>query len=171
MNMHRFLAIISVWSIILVAAFFISRSYFKKSQHGYYAKRTFAIIKPDAVAAGNTQDIIKQIEMNGFKIVAQKQLTIDQATAQQFYAVHKDRPFFNDLIAYITSGPSVVLVLERENAVQVWRNLMGATDPQKADPGTVRNLYGTDIQRNAVHGSDSAENAQKEIAIFFPDLK
>ncbi len=171
MNMHRFLAIISVWSIILVAAFFISRSYFKKSQHGYDAERTFAIIKPDAVGMGNTQDIIKQIEMNGFKIVAQKQLTIDQATAQQFYAVHKDRPFFNDLIAYITSGPSVVLVLERENAVQVWRNLMGATDPQKADPGTVRNLYGTDIQRNAVHGSDSAENAQKEIAIFFPDLK
>jgi nucleoside-diphosphate kinase len=133
--------------------------------------RTLAIIKPDAVAAGNAENIIKQIDNNGFKIVAQKQVTIDKDTAAQFYEVHKNKPFFGDLIAYITSGPSVVLVLERLDAVHAWRNLMGATDPQKADPGTVRQLYGTDIQRNAVHGSDSKENAQTEIKLFFPELQ
>ncbi len=168
--------IINLLSVLIIAFLLIGAAayYFTKHRSAQTAtgmQRTFAIIKPDAVAAGNAEDIIKQIEMNGFKILDQKQLIIDKETAEKFYAVHKDRPFFNDLITYITSGPATVLVLERDNAVQVWRNLMGATDPKKADPGTVRNLYGTDIQHNAVHGSDSVENAKKEIAIFFPDLK
>jgi nucleoside-diphosphate kinase len=168
---ERYLAIAAVWAtIILIISLVDHYDYFQKRPHIDSLERTLVIIKPDAVAAGNAEDIIKQIENNGFKIAAQQQLTIGKATAEQFYAVHKERPFFNDLITYITSGPATVLVLERENAVQVWRNLMGATDPQKADPGTTRQLYGTDIQQNAVHGSDSIQNAQKEIKIFFPDL-
>lgn len=162
------LAGITALAIFILTILFIT----KYSNHASSSTphHTFAIIKPDAVAAGFANDIIKQIENNGFKIIAQKQLIIDKATAEQFYAVHKERPFFNDLITYITSGPAIVLVLERDNAVQVWRNLMGATDPQKADPGTVRQLYGTNIQNNAVHGSDSIQSAQQEIKIFFPEL-
>lgn len=156
-----------IFLLMSIGVFYFSKN---KNSASSGIQRTFAIIKPDAVAAGNAEDIIKQIEMNGFKIIAQKQLTIDKATAEQFYAVHKERPFFNDLITYITSGPAIVLVLERDNAVQVWRNLMGSTDPQKADPGTVRQLYGTNIQNNAVHGSDSIQSAQQEIKIFFPEL-
>lgn len=162
-----FIAILIIFLLITVSIFYFNNQKLPLSTE----TRTLAIIKPDAVAAGHTQDIIKQIEMNGFKIIAQKQLTIDKATAEKFYAIHQSKPFFNDLIAYITSGPCVLLVLERPNAIQVWRNLMGATDPRKADPGTVRNLYGTDIQHNAVHGSDSVESAQSEIKIFFPDLR
>ena len=159
--------------LIIFALMAVTALYFKKQKSSATAsgiQRTFAIIKPDAVAAGNAENIIKQLTINGFKIVDQKQLIIDKDTAEKFYAVHKERPFFSDLITYITSGPATVLVLERENAVQVWRNLMGATDPLKADAGTVRQLYGADIQQNAVHGSDSIANAQKEIKIFFPDL-
>jgi len=135
-----------------------------------HIERTLAIIKPDAVAAGNAANIKTAIENSGFKIVAQKEITIDKETAEKFYATHKDKPFFNDLISYITSGPSIVMILEKENAVSAWRNRMGATDPEKADVGTIRQLYGTDIQRNAVHGSDSIESAQKEIQIFFPEM-
>lgn len=133
-------------------------------------EKTLAIIKPDAVAAGNADKIIQSIKDNGFKILAQKEITLDKNTAEQFYAAHKDKPFFADLINYITSGPIVVLALEREDAVPAWRALMGSTNPANADEGTLRKLYGTDIQRNAVHGSDSPENAQAEIKLFFPEL-
>lgn len=161
---YRVAALMIFASLILIM-FFITK-YSNNSSN--FPHRTLAIIKPDVVAAGYASDIIKQIDNNGFKIAAQKELTIDKTTAEQFYAAHKNKPFFNDLIAYITSGPSIILVLERTDAVNVWRNLMGATDPKKASPGTVRQLYGTDIQQNAVHGSDSLENAQREIALFFP---
>lgn len=141
----------------------------KKAHNHSHSERTLAIIKPDAVAAGNATNIKIVAQHNGFTIVDQKELTIDKATAEKFYAVHHDKPFYHSLISYITSGPSIVMLLERDNAVSVWRNLMGATDPKKAQPGTIRQLYGTDIEHNAVHGSDSVENAHKEIKIFFPN--
>lgn len=168
------LVIIAILALITIAsAYFLSNQspFCKATKESNPYNRTLAIIKPDAVAAGNAQNIITAIKNNGFTILDQKEITLDKDTAEKFYAVHKDKPFFADLISYITSGPIIVLALEKENAVQTWRNLMGATNPEKADAGTIRQLYGTDIQRNAVHGSDSAENAQKEIAIFFPELK
>ena len=129
---------------------------------------TFAMIKPDAVAAGKVQDIIKIIKDHGFTIATQSsEMIITKKDAEEFYAVHKDKPFFNDLVNFITSGPIVTLALKKDNAVKAWRDLMGATDPQKAQEGTIRKLFGTDIGHNAVHGSDSVENAQKELALFF----
>lgn len=133
-------------------------------------ERTFAMIKPDAVAAKNSGKIIDMIEQNGFTILGMQKLTIDKSKAQEFYAVHKERPFFGELVEFVTSGPVVVLALERENAVKAWRDLMGATDSRKADKGTIRNLFGTDIGKNAAHGSDSADNAKIELKLFFPTL-
>ena len=133
-------------------------------------EQTFAIIKPEAVAAGKAPDIIKIIKDNGFTILRQKELTLTKEQAEKFYAIHKEKPFFADLIKYITSGPVIVLALERRNAVKVWRDVMGATNPEKAEPGTIRKLFGKDIERNAVHGSDSIRNAKNEIAQFFHAL-
>ncbi len=133
-------------------------------------QRTFAIIKPDAVKADHVEDIIEMIEDHGFDILAEEEHELTKAEAQKFYAVHKERPFYGELVDYMSSGPVVLLVLEKENAIQEWRDLMGATDPKKAAPGTVRALYGKSIQENATHGSDSAENAKIEIEQFFPDL-
>ncbi len=134
-------------------------------------ERTFAMIKPDAVAAHNSGKIIDLIEQNGFTILAMRKMKLDKQKAEEFYAVHKDRPFFGELVSFVASGPVIVMALERDNAVKAWRDLMGATDSRKADKGTVRNLYGTDIGKNAVHGSDSVENAQIELKLFFPELK
>ena len=130
-------------------------------------ERTFAIIKPDAVAAGNTGNIIALIEKSGFKILALRRQHLSLAEAEGFYAVHKGKGFFDELIAFMTEGPVVLLALEREDAVAKWREVMGATNPEKADEGTVRKLYGTNIGRNASHGSDSVENAAIELAWFF----
>ncbi|HEV2916514.1 MAG TPA: nucleoside-diphosphate kinase [Candidatus Babeliales bacterium] len=132
---------------------------------------TFAMIKPDAVKAGHTGSIIKMIEDNGFTIARMEKRTIDKKTAEKFYAVHAARPFFGELVDFITSGPVVVMALAKDDAVFAWRTLMGATNPKDAAEGTVRKLYGTSIGTNAAHGSDSAENAQYELSIFFPDLK
>lgn len=134
-------------------------------------ERTFAMIKPDAVAAKNSGKIIDLIEQNGFTIVGMRKMTIDKSKAEQFYAVHKERPFFGELVSFVTSGPVVVLALEKDNAVKAWRDLMGATDSRKAEKGTIRNLFGTDIGKNAAHGSDAPETAKTELALFFPDLK
>ena len=144
-------------------------------QHARKAKtkmneRTFAMIKPDAVAAKNSGKIIDMIEQNGFTILGMRKLIIDKKKAEEFYAVHKERPFFGELVSFVTSGPVVILALERDNAVKAWRDLMGATDSRKADKGTIRNLFGTDIGKNAAHGSDSVENAQLELTLFFPEL-
>lgn len=129
---------------------------------------TFTIVKPDAVAAGNTGNILAHLEKEGFKILGTKMLRLTEAQAHGFYEVHAARPFFPDLVRFMTSGPVVVAALEREgDAVTHLRNVMGATDSKKADAGTVRNLYGTDIERNAIHGSDSDDNAAREIAFFF----
>lgn len=133
-------------------------------------ERTFAMIKPDAVAAKNSGKIIDMIESNGFTILGMRKMTIDKAKAQEFYAVHKERPFFGELVSFVTSGPVIVMALEKDNAVKAWRDLMGATDPLKADEGTIRKLFGTNIGTNAAHGSDSVENAKIELKLFFPEL-
>jgi nucleoside-diphosphate kinase len=130
-------------------------------------ERTFSIVKPDAVKAGKTGAIIQHFVDGGLRPVAQKLVQLTQAQAEGFYAVHKARPFFKDLVKFMTSGPCLVQVLEGENAVAKNRELMGATDSKKAAAGTIRNLYGTDIERNAAHGSDAAETAKQEIAFFF----
>ena len=132
-------------------------------------KNTLAIIKPDAMKKGYKDDIRNEIKKNGFTIVEEKTLHMTNAHAEGFYAIHKDKPFFGELIEFMTSHESHIMKLEKENAVVEWRNLMGATDSKKAEPGTIRAKYGTDISMNATHGSDSDENAQIEIKYFFHD--
>jgi nucleoside-diphosphate kinase len=131
-------------------------------------ERTLTIAKPDAVGNGNVGTIIARLESEGFTILAARSLRLNDAQARGFYAVHKERPFYADLVAYMTSGPVWVMALERENAVQHLRAIMGDTNPQKAAAGTIRATYGESIERNAIHGSDSLENAAIEIAFFFP---
>jgi nucleoside-diphosphate kinase len=130
-------------------------------------QKTFAIIKPDAVAAGNAGNVLAVIEKSGFKVLAMRMQRLSRAEAEGFYAVHKERPFFGELVEFMTEGPVVLLALEREDAVAKWREVMGATDPAKAADGTIRKLFGTNVGRNASHGSDSVENAAIELAWFF----
>ena len=129
--------------------------------------RTFLMIKPEAVSSGKQGEIIDLVIKNRFRIVRMRQFTFDAAGARAFYAVHEGKHFFPDLITYITSGEVVGIELEKEGAIELLRELVGATDPAKARPGTVRYMYGTDLQRNAVHASDSRESAEKELAIVF----
>jgi len=131
-------------------------------------ERTFSIIKPDAVAAGNAGAILAVLQKAGFKIIGMRQTRLSEAQAQAFYAVHKERPFYNGLVKFMTEGPIVVLALERENAVKQLREVMGATNPANAAEGTVRKLFATDIERNAIHGSDAPETAAVELGFFFP---
>ena len=131
--------------------------------------RTFAIIKPDAVKNGHTGYIYDRIQKFNFKVIGAKLLRMSQEQAEGFYGIHKERPFFNDLIQFMTSGPCMVLALEKENAVESWREAIGSTNPQEAEEGTIRKDFATNVQENAVHGSDSNENAEKEIAFFFLD--
>ena len=133
--------------------------------------RTFTMIKPDAVGAGNTGAIIKMIEEAGFRIVAMKKSRLSAERAGEFYAIHKERPFFQDLVTYMSSGPIVPMVLEKEGAVEDFRKLIGATDPQKAAPGTIRALFAKSIEANAIHGSDSDDNARIESSFFFSGLE
>ena len=133
-------------------------------------ERTLSIIKPDAVAKNVIGKIYSRFESNGLKIVAAQMRHLSQAEAEGFYAVHKERPFFKDLVAFMTSGPVMVQVLEGENAILKNRELMGATDPKKAAPGTIRADFAQSIDANAVHGSDAPETAAVEIAYFFPTL-
>jgi nucleoside-diphosphate kinase len=131
------------------------------------SERTFAIIKPDAVGNGHTGEILSMIEQNGFRIVGMKTRRISKAEAEGFYAVHKARPFFNGLVTFMTEGPVVVIVLEREDAIAKWRELMGATNPANAAEGTIRKRFAENIERNSVHGSDAPETAVQEIPFFF----
>lgn len=133
--------------------------------------RTFTMIKPDAVAAGNTGAIIQKIQEAGFRIVAMKKTRLSKELAGQFYAVHKERPFYNDLTTYMSSGPIVPMILEKDNAIEDFRKLIGATDPQKAEPGTIRALFAKSIDANAIHGSDSDENATIEGNFFFSQFE
>ena len=130
-------------------------------------ERTLSIVKPDAVAAGATGDILSRFEKAGLTIIALKKMRLTEAQAQGFYAIHKERPFFSDLVKFMTEGPIVVSALEGENAIAKNRELMGPTDSTQAEPGTIRGDHGTDIERNAVHGSDAPETARIEIAYFF----
>ncbi|HEY9008515.1 nucleoside-diphosphate kinase [Ohtaekwangia sp.] len=133
--------------------------------------RTFTMIKPDAVSAGNSGAITKMIEEAGFRIVAMKKTKLSPELAGQFYAIHKERPFFKDLCAYMSSGTIVPMILEKENAVEDFRKLIGATDPKKAAPGTIRALFAESIEANAIHGSDSDENAAIEGSFFFSQFE
>jgi nucleoside-diphosphate kinase len=130
-------------------------------------ERTLAIVKPDAVEHGHVGRIVARIEDEGFRIVAMRLVKLDRRGAEGFYAVHRERPFFADLTAFMSSGSAVVLCLEREDAIAHWRRTMGATDPGKADEGTLRKQFGTNIERNATHGSDAPETAAFEIGYFF----
>ena len=133
-------------------------------------ERTLSIIKPDAVAKNVIGKIYQRFEEAGLKIVAAKMVWLSEKEAGAFYAVHKDRPFYKDLVAFMTSGPVMVQVLEGENAIAKNRELMGATDPKKAAPGTIRADFADSIDANAVHGSDAPETAKAEIAFFFPEM-
>ena len=135
------------------------------------SKLTFAIIKPDAVGTGNTGSIIQRILDSGFKLRGLKLMHMTRREAEGFYAVHRERPFFAGLTEFMSSAPCVVMVLEKEGAVKAWRDLMGATDPAKADAGTLRQEFGASVGENAVHGSDSDENAAIEIAYFFSQVE
>jgi nucleoside-diphosphate kinase len=130
-------------------------------------ERTLAIVKPDAVERGHSGEILKRIEAQGLNISALKKIHLTRAQAERFYDVHKERPFYQSLCEYMTSGPVVIAVLSGEQAITRWRTLMGATDPAKAAPGTIRKDLGVDVQSNAVHGSDAPETAAREIAFFF----
>lgn len=130
-------------------------------------ERTFSIIKPDAVAKNVIGPITAKLEAAGLRVVASKMVRITEAQARAFYAVHKDRPFYTDLVKFMSEGPVVVQVLEGENAIAANREVMGATNPEKAAPGTIRKEFATNIERNAVHGSDGPDTARDEIAFFF----
>ena len=134
-------------------------------------ERTFAIIKPDATSKRYTGKILQRIEEAGFTIRAMKTLHLSQKEAEGFYAVHRERPFFASLTQFMSSGPVVVLALEAEDAIKKWRTLMGATDPAKADAGTLRKEFGASIENNATHGSDAPETAAFELGYFFPGIE
>ena len=134
-------------------------------------ERTFAIIKPDAVERRVAGKIIQRIEDEGFQIRAMKRVHLSKAQAEGFYAVHRERPFFGSLTTFMASGPAILLVLEASDAIKKWRTLMGATDPAKADPGTLRREFAQSIERNATHGSDAPETAAYEIGYFFSGVE
>jgi nucleoside-diphosphate kinase len=133
------------------------------------AERTLTILKPDSVAAGKAGAILGHLEKEGFRLLSVKKTHLSVEQARAFYAVHRERPFYERLVRFMTEGPVILVALERADAVAHLRKTMGATDSKKAETGTIRNLYGTDIERNAIHGSDSPENAAKEIAFFFSE--
>ncbi len=133
-------------------------------------ERTFAIIKPDAVSAKNSGKIINRIEAEDFNILALQKIFLTKEQAENFYDVHKGKAFFDELIDFMTSGPVIIMVLEKDNAIKSWRDLMGATDPAQAEPNSIRKLFGTSKGKNATHGSDAPETAQREIAFFFPSI-
>ena len=133
--------------------------------------KTLAIIKPDSVGKNNVGKILDRILSAGFSVVAMEQKQLSKSNAQEFYEIHRQRPFFQDLVTFMTSGPCVPIVLEKNNAVAAFRKIIGSTNPEQADIGTIRKDFAQNVQNNAVHGSDSDENARKEIAFFFPTLQ
>ena len=133
-------------------------------------ERTLILVKPDGVARGLTGEVLVRVERRGYKIIALEQRTISTELAEQHYGEHVGKPFFPDLVEFITSGPLVAAVVEGPGVVGAWRTMMGATDPKVADPGTVRGDFATEMSKNVTHGSDSPESAEREIGLFFPDL-
>jgi nucleoside-diphosphate kinase len=136
-----------------------------------YSDFTFSIIKPNAVRTGKTGPILAMINEGGFEIAAMRMVKMTLSQAESFYSIHKGKPFFDSLIEFMTSGPVVVMILNHENAVDQFRKLIGATDPAKAEPGTIRRTFAVSVQMNAVHGSDSVENAIKEADFFFSEIE
>lgn len=134
------------------------------------SERTLILVKPDGVARGLTGEVLVRVERRGYKIIALEQRTISTELAEQHYGEHVGKPFFSDLVEFITSGPLVAAVVEGPGVVGAWRTMMGATDPKVADPGTVRGDFATEMSKNVTHGSDSPESAEREIGLFFPDL-
>ena len=134
-------------------------------------EKTFAIIKPDAVGRNISGKIISKIEENGFTIVSMKKLRLTVKEAEGFYAVHRGKPFFESLTSYMSSGPCIAMVLQKNDAIAAWRKLMGATNPAKADPGTIRKEFAVDLEKNSVHGSDAPETAAFEINYFFSEME
>jgi len=136
-------------------------------------ERTFSIIKPDAVKSGKAGLVLAKLEEHGFKVLGLRMVHLSKETAERFYGVHKERPFFGSLVTFMSEGPAIVMALEREDAVKKLREVMGATNPANAAEGTVRKLYADSIERNAIHGSDAPETAKEELAFFFAgmDLK
>lgn len=134
-------------------------------------EKTLTIIKPDSVAAGKSGEIIAAIEGAGFRIVGMKKLRLSRADAETFYRVHRERPFFNSLVTFMTEGPVVPMTLERDDAIAKLREIMGSTDSAKASKGTIRNRFGTNIERNAIHGSDAPETAAVELKFFFSEME
>jgi nucleoside-diphosphate kinase len=134
-------------------------------------EKTLVLVKPDGVARGLVGEIVKRIEIKGFKILAMELKKLDTATAKLHYAEHEDKPFFGSLVEFITSAPLVAMVIEGESAIAAWRGMMGATNPANAQPGTIRGDLATETQNNVTHGSDSAESAAREIALFFPGIR
>ena len=133
------------------------------------SNRTFTMLKPDSIEQGNMLPILKMIESSGFKIIALKYKRMSRDEAVKFYSIHSDKPFFNDLVRFMTRGPIIAAALEKDNAVEAFRKLIGSTDPNEAEEGTIRKQYGISIDKNSVHGSDSLENAKIEIDFFFKD--
>lgn len=133
--------------------------------------KTFSIVKPDAVAAGNTGAILEALESAGFRIAALRMVRMTKAEAEGFYAVHRERPFFSSLTDFMSSGPAIVMALERDDAISELRRLMGATNPADAAPGTIRARFASSIERNAIHGSDAPETAAFELGYFFPGVE
>lgn len=170
--MKRVIALILAFFIILLSIIGIKNLVTLKNEKPVQQgiERTFAFIKPDAVAAHTSGKIIDLIEQHGFDNIKMQKIQLNKNQVEQFYAVHKDRPFFKELVTYMSSSPVIALVLQKDNAVQAWRDLMGSTNPATAAEGTIRKLYGTDITHNATHGSDSKENAIQEMRQFFNDL-
>ena len=134
-------------------------------------EHTFSIIKPDATMRNITGAINSIIEQGGLRIIAQKRIRLSENQAKEFYSIHSDKSFFNDLIEYMTSAPVIVQILQGEDAINRYRKIMGSTDPLKAEAGTIRKIHGLNVQENSVHGSDSSENARKEINFFFEDTE
>lgn len=170
--MNKLFSIVLIFSTLLVITGITWLSFRKpvSTERKTHMERTLAIIKPDAVAGKHTGNIINIIENNDFSIVAMYKTKLTREQAERFYAVHKGKKFFDELVNFMASGPIVVMALEKEGAVKAWRNIMGDTNPANATPGTIRNLYGTSIGSNAVHGSDATETAAQELEFFFPNL-
>lgn len=168
---------ILIFSLLLLSTIYPENNKFitqpkvntSKSNHKEI-ERTFGIIKPDAVKAKHAGEIIRFIELNNFTILRMQKIRLTKKQAERFYAAHKAKPFFKDLVNYMISGPVVLLALEKDNAIKDWRELMGSTDPKKAQYGTLRKMFGSSVGTNALHGSDSKTGAEQELFFFFPDL-
>ena len=156
-------------SLGIFASFLTYKHFFARRVRRNVIERTLAIVKPDAVRAKNSGKIIDRIEQEGFTIIDMRKIQLDKEQAAQFYGEHQKKSFFSGLVDFMCSGPVIVLLLEKLNAIADWRDLMGSTDGQKSQEGTLRKQFGTDVRNNAVHGSDSPEAAEREIKFFFAD--